>query len=135
MARTCAFLYETMTLMLPTILPQLDRKKFALIGLGVSGVILYAFLNVWVFRYATSSRQPEGARTQKSVVPPQAREQKLAATPTPTPRPTGPGVYACSPEAACNLYSDTMRGQYCTTTYADSLCLDQCEDKAKQCTK
>lgn len=111
---------------------QAHPKKIALIA---GAVILYAFLNVWVFRYATSSRQPEGASTQQSVVAPQAREQKLAATPTPTPRPTGPGVYACSPEAVCNLYSDAMRESYCTTTYADSLCLDQCGDKAKQCTK
>ena len=115
-------------------LPTLDKKKLFLIGLAVVGVAAYAFLNVWVFRYATSSRKPEGTKTDKSSAP-QAREQKPIATPTPTPRPTGPGVYACSPEAACNLYSDTMREQYCTTTYADSLCLDQCADKAKQCAK
>ncbi len=112
---------------------QTHPKKAALIA---GAVILYAVLNVWVFRIATSGRSvlPIRINTDKSTSP-QAKEQKPVATPTPTPRPTGPGVYACSPEAACNLYSDTMRKQYCTTTYADSLCLDQCGDKTKQCTK
>lgn len=115
---------------------QAHPKKIALIA---GAVILYAFLNVWVYkRFAL----PKPQKTYKGLTLPQQGEtfsnsQHAAPrpTPTPTPRPTGPGVYACSPEAACNLYSDTMRESYCTTTYADSLCLDQCGDKAKQCTK
>lgn len=112
---------------------QTHPKKAALIA---AAVILYAALNVWVYRIATSGRSvlPIRINTDKSTSP-QAREQKPVATPTPTPRPTGPGDYACSPEGVCNLYSDEMRKQYCTTTYADPGCLDQCGDKAKQCSK
>lgn len=56
-------------------------------------------------------------------------------TPTPTPRPTGPGPFACSPDGTCNNYGETMRKQQCLVTFADSLCLDNCDDTSKRCTK
>lgn len=112
-------------------------RKAAVIAVAV---ILYAVLNVWVYRWVTSDRRAP-KNYQGLTLPKQGEtfsDSKSATprpTPTPTPRPTGPGVYACSPEAACNLYSDAVRQQYCTTTYADSLCLDQCGDAAKRCSK
>lgn len=111
--------------------------KVAIIAIAV---IVYAAVNVWVYRIATSRRT-----TQRSEAPihvdtdtslaPQRRENKPTATPTPTPRPTGPGKFACSPEGVCNLYSDEVRKTYCTQTYADALCLDQCADPTKRCSK
>lgn len=135
-------------------------RRAAVIG---AAALAYALLNVWVYRYATSrgasspmaaiqsfftkklpdaiksggfpdSSAPIRVDTGKSIAP-AAGEAKRKATPTPTPRPTGPGVYACSPEGVCNLYSDEMRRQYCAKTYADPLCLDQCADRANQCSK
>lgn len=103
-------------------------------------VIVYAAVNVWVYRVATSGRAsspstaPIRVDTDKSLAP-QARDVKPTATPTPTPRPTGPGTFACSPEGVCNLYSDEMRKTSCTTTFADTLCLDQCTDSTKRCSK
>lgn len=56
-------------------------------------------------------------------------------TPTPTARPTGPGPFACSPDGTCNRYGEDARKQYCTVAFADSLCLDNCDDTSKRCTK
>lgn len=57
-----------------------------------------------------------------------------AAPPTPTPTPIqGPGKYACDPDGVCGAYSDTMRAQYCTASYADRNCLGQCIDSSKRC--
>ncbi|MBI3955788.1 hypothetical protein HY339_00875 [Candidatus Gottesmanbacteria bacterium] len=115
------------------------RRRIALVILAVVAGILYLAGNVWLFLRV---RKP-----QPTVPVPAAirrfyeQEKKSAdtptpmATPTPTPRPTGPGKYACSAEGDCNLYSDEARRQYCTTTYADSLCLDQCADPATRCGK
>lgn len=120
------------------------------------GIIVYASFNVWVYRHATSSKvlkgdslpfkdqgKPQGV-TLTPVIPANAGIQNTitptptptpTSTPTPTPRPTGPGQYACSPEGACNLYGDEVRTQYCTKTYADSKCLDECGKKENQCAK
>lgn len=77
-----------------------------------------------------TSQSPKNASPRSSAV-----SLTPTPTPTPTPRPTGPGTYACDPYGQCNLYSDEMRKQYCSITFADSLCLDQCGEKTKQCTK
>lgn len=115
---------------------QTHPRKVAIVA---AAVIVYAALNVWVFRYATSGRVASPMEAIKSggfpSAAPKALETKPTATPTPTPRLTGPGTYACSPEGVCNLYSDQMRKDYCTQTYADALCLDQCADPAKRCSR
>lgn len=137
---------------------QTHPRRVAVI---IAVIVVYAVLNVWVYRYATGNnasspmaaiqsfftkKLPEAIKsggfpsgstplridTGKSLTP-SSREVKP--TTTPTPRPTGPGNYACSPEGVCNLYSDEMRTQYCRKTYADPLCLDQCADPAKRCSK
>lgn len=112
--------------------------------------VLYIGFNIWVFYFSKSGglktnpaatitekiKSFGGLRLDKS--PKSSLPKSPAAplpSPTPTPRPTGPGVYACDPYGQCNLYSDEMRKQYCTVTFADSLCLDQCGEKTKQCTK
>lgn len=103
--------------------------------------ILYIAFNVWFYFFTTSGglkTNPVG--TYKGLTLPKQGEtfskpKALTPSPTSTPRPTGPGDYACDPYGQCNLYSDAMRSQYCTRTFADSLCLDQCGEKTKQCTK
>ncbi len=73
-------------------------------------------------------------------IPANARIQSTTTSPlTPPsssiPRTTGQGNYACSLEGVCNVYSDEARKQYCTTTFADNRCLDQCGNESKRCTK
>ncbi|MEK9143029.1 MAG: hypothetical protein AAB481_00145 [Patescibacteria group bacterium] len=129
------------------------RRHKLLFGVIVTvGILLYAAFNVWVYQYSTSGKGSSSpAVIRQAVTSPGAGFNVLkgnslpkqgvtftgtpAATPTPTPRPAGPGQYACSPEGTCNVYSDGTRKQYCTTTYADNRCLDQCGDKEKQCKK
>lgn len=127
------------------------RSRFGVIV--TVGVLLYATFNVWVYQYSSGNAPSPKAlwqtvtksttsfpgltglnpvKKQGSTLP---ESSSPPPTLTPTPRPTGPGSYACSPEGTCNLYGDAVRTQYCTKTYADSLCLDQCKDKSKQCTK
>lgn len=105
---------------------------------------LYIAFNVWIFFFAKSGglkTNPVTTITEKikslgtSQSPKSSTPERPTHSPTPTPRPTGPGDYACDPYGQCNLYSDEMRKQYCTVTFADSLCLDQCGEKTKQCTK
>ncbi len=111
---------------------QTHPRKAAVLAVAV---ILSAGLTVWVLRFATSGRAPSPIRARQSFPSPTTDDRKPTATPTPTPRPDGPGDYACAPEGVCNLYSDEVRNQYCTTTYADPGCLDACGDAAKRCTK
>lgn len=55
---------------------------------------------------------------------------------SPTPRPTGPGTYACSPQGVCNHYKNPENEEFdCPVTFADLHCLDQCEDLTKRCKK
>lgn len=117
--------------------------------------VLYIAFNVWFYFFTTSGglkTNPVTTITEKiksfgglreapstplgtSQSPKSSPPQRPTPTPTPTPRPTGPGDYACDPYGQCNLYSNEMRKQYCTVTFADSLCLDSCGEKTKQCTK
>lgn len=104
------------------------------------GIIVYAAFNVWVYQYSKSGKASSPAAIRQAVTAPGASFNVLNTrfglpTPTPTPRPTGPGSYACSPEGDCNVYSDAARTQYCTRTYADSRCLNQCGTKENQCVK
>lgn len=137
-------------------LRQVVRTHPGKVSLVAIAATLYIAFNVWIFFFATSGglktnpvttitenikrfgglrsltapSEPTDSREAKSATP-----ERPTPTPTPTPRPTGPGDYACDPYGQCNLYSDEMRKQYCTKTFADSLCLDQCGEKTKQCTK
>lgn len=109
--------------------------------------VLYIAFNVWFYFFTTSGglkTNPAATMTEKikrfgglhpDQSPKSPSPQRPAPTPTPTPRPTGPGDYACDPYGQCNLYSNEMRKQYCNVTFADSLCLSQCGEKTKQCTK
>jgi hypothetical protein len=106
--------------------------KVLVIAAIIVAILLVAGFNIWVFRYAKEGKAPSvfqgtfsGVQTTPPVVP--------FFSPTPTPRPTGPGDYACDPYGVCNKYSEEARKQFCTVTFADSLCLDQCGDKTKQC--
>lgn len=105
--------------------------------------VLYIAFNVWFYFFTTSGgfkTNPATTITEKiknfgALRESSSTPERPTPSPTPLPRPTGPGVYACDPYGQCNLYSDAMRKQYCTITFADSLCLDQCGEKTKQCTK
>lgn len=87
------------------------------------GVLFLVGFNIWFFRYAKNSKELKGDSLPK---------QGVTFTDS---RPTGQGEYACSPAGDCNLYSNEARKAYCTQTYADSSCLDQCGDNTKLCTK
>lgn len=136
----------------------LHRHKLLFGVIIFISIFAYAGFNLWVYRYAKSSKGSSpttlwqtvtkagagfpGATeqdpvTSSSVIPADAGIQRTtpSASPTPTPRPTGPGEYACDPYGVCNRYSEKARTQYCTQTYADSRCLDQCGNKEKQCAK
>lgn len=118
--------------------------KTALVAIAA---VLYIAFNVWFYFFTTSGWLKINPVTtitekiksfgglQKTQSPKSSSPQRPTPTPTPTPRPSGPGAYACDPYGQCNLYSDAMRKQYCSVTYADSLCLDQCGEKTKQCKK
>lgn len=138
----------------PGVVVERERERVHKILFGVTvfiGVLLYAAFNLWVYKYSSGnapspkalwqtvqtvtglnpvkkqgSTLPESGLTIGTPQPP---------TPTPTPRPTGPGEYACDPYGVCNKYSDEARKEFCTVTFADSQCFDQCGDKTKQCKK
>lgn len=128
------------------------RHKLLFMVVIFVGILLYAGFNFWVYRYAKRGSAPSPEALLETVsnkgagfggfqgkaqgrIPTPAPRASPAPTATPTPRPTGPGDYACDPYGVCNKYSDEARKQYCTMTYADFRCLDQCGDKEKQCTK
>lgn len=116
----------------------------------VISVFAFAIFNVWIFSQSSKKNNASSLETIRQSAASSDPTKRVATFPsddgskripttiptaTPTPRPTGPGNYACSPDGACNSYSNEMRKQYCTITYADNLCLDQCKDKSKTCTK
>jgi len=119
------------------------QKKIVFAGAGIFIGIAYIALNIGMWRLGGNSQQ--GAQTvankngsapageEPTAIRPIGPSATPLPTPTPTPRPTGPGQYACSPIGTCKDYSDEVRKEKCTVTYADSLCLDQCADTTKQC--
>lgn len=120
------------------------HRHILIIGILIFvGLLLYAAFNLWVYRYATGGNAPLPREVWQKVTKSGAGFQAVtglnpatpSSSPTSSPRPNGPGSYACSPNGTCNVYSDEIRKQYCTTTYEDNRCLDQCEDKSKLCTK
>lgn len=108
------------------------RHRVVLIALAVIVGILYLLGNVWLYFRTTKNPQTNIRPSINQAVEPEVQSRPVP-TPTPTPRPTGPGPYACAFEGACNIYSDEVRVQKCTVTYADSYCLDKCGDPAKRC--
>lgn len=120
---------------------QLIRTHPGKVALVAIAAVLYIAFNVWFYFFTTSGglkTNPITTITEKIKSfdsPKSSSPQRPTPSPTPTPRPTGPGAYACDPYGQCNLYSDEMRKQYCTVTFADSLCLDQCADTTKRCIK
>ena len=54
-------------------------------------------------------------------------------TTTPTPRPTGPGQYACSIGGDCKIWNPKIQKENCTTTFADDKCMDKCSDISIRC--
>lgn len=129
----------------------LHRHKFIFGIIVTVGVIVYIAFNLWVYRSATGGNTPLRKEVWQKVTKSGAGFQTVTGlnpatpfssppaeqdpAPRDTPRPTGPGSYACSPEGTCNVYNDETRKQFCTTTYADNRCLDQCGEKEKQCKK
>lgn len=131
---------------------RFPRRHRLLFGLVVTiGVLVYAAFNVWVYQYSKSGKATSPSALWQTITASRAGFGVLkgdslsnsspaptpspSPTPTPTPRPTGPGEYACDPYGVCNRYGDAARLEFCPVTYADSLCLDQCGDKEKQCAK
>lgn len=59
-------------------------------------------------------------------------------SPPPTPTPLAfippPGTWACTPAGLCNNYSDAMR-VFCTTTFADTNCLNMCANDTYRCSQ
>ncbi|MEK7141013.1 MAG: hypothetical protein AAB800_00535 [Patescibacteria group bacterium] len=122
--------------------PSFPRRHKILFGfIATIGVLIYAAFNLWFYRYSTSGKAPSPKavwQALKDDTPPRRGvifTETVTPASTPTPRPTGPGQYACSQEGVCNVYSDAARTQYCTVTFADSRCLDQCGTKENQCKK
>lgn len=116
------------------------KKKSMLIGGGILFVIVYAAVNVMLWRYARMNRQPDqnvvienGAPQKDGSAPISLRTVLPTTTPTPTPRPTGPGRYACSTLGTCKDFADAIRSTKCSITFADDHCLDQCTDVTKRC--
>ncbi|MFA5103134.1 MAG: hypothetical protein WC525_08265 [Candidatus Thermoplasmatota archaeon] len=127
--------------------PHMKNRVFIVLA-GFLIALVYIGINIGIWMYANNSRKSaqtvvetgrgveeeqtgqsagESATTQESIREP-------ASTPTPTPRLTGPGPYACDPLGICNHYQNaTEKG--CPRTYADDHCLDECADKKVQCPK
>lgn len=79
-----------------------------------------------------------GEETQGgSTVPTSNKTEPTSVSVTsPTPRPKGPGTYACSPSGVCNEYDDPKKEDYgCPVTFADRFCLDSCNDLGERCAK
>lgn len=143
------------------LLKERERVHKIFFGLIIAvAVLLFAAFNVWTFQWAKSGKAPSPEALLQTIIPPRQSFQRLnpatqgltlpdpnsppvipnsppviPASPTPTPRPTGPGEYACDPYGVCNRYENAARKEFCTVTFADRFCLDQCGEKEKQCKK
>ena len=124
------------------------RRHVMLIVLVVVAGILYITGNVWFYFYTKGEVTLPAAiagfmRKTGALMPTSdvgtsftSEGKRLSIptpTPTPTPRPIGPGTYACDPVGQCKIYSDDVRKEKCTVTYADLHCLDRCTDAVKRC--
>ena len=126
-----------------TPIPKHHHRVMLIIFAVVSGV-LYITGNIWFYFYVTGRVFFPAAitgfmRKTGALLPTDdagtsfTSEVKMLPTPTTTPRPTGPGTYACDPVGQCKIYSDDVRKEKCTVTYADLHCLDRCGDATKRC--
>ena len=117
---------------------SLFRRQPAMIGLVVVLLILLG-LGVWYFLYPKEGASLFGIqREQTSTETPgdETGEFLISPTSSPTPRPTGPGTYACDPNGICNEYDGPEKPEYdCPKTFADRFCLDSCEDLTVRCKK
>lgn len=116
--------------------------KIALLVVGAMialGILSYAVLSLNSgFSGLEIFKESPGGSTQEATTEPPSTgpESTSVSAPSPTPRPKGPGTYACSPAGVCNEYADPKKEEYgCPVTFADRLCLDSCNDVAKRCTK
>lgn len=124
--------------------------KLILVSLSLLGLIGYIAFNIWLFRSSIfgsntvntvqsiipSRESPTPTQNIPALLTPLSSKPSLPTAPN-TPIPTaaplqGPGRYACDPLGLCNDYSDEMR-KFCTTTFADRHCLNQCGDQTKWC--
>lgn len=97
--------------------------------LGITlGISAYWFLSAPKSSLPIPIAQNQDANNQPMITP----TEKII-TLTPTPRPTGPGPYACSIGGDCKHWNEQIQKENCTTTFADSNCLDQCTDTTKRC--
>ena len=116
------------------------QKRMVIVGAGIVIALAYIGINIGIWTYASNSKKAaQTVSNNKSIVPenkqnglPAAVPSTRGLTPTPAPRPTGPGPYACDPIGICNHYGDAQ-GKSCPKTYADNHCLDECGFKEVQC--
>ena len=50
-----------------------------------------------------------------------------------TPSTNNSGIFACSPDGECRIYSLEVSRENCTKTFAERNCLGQCKDTSIQC--
>lgn len=115
------------------------KKRIVIGGIIIIAVVLYSGFNIWVYRLAKSGGAPQSEKILQPITGKGAgfgsfQRESEGHIPTLTPRPTGPGPFACSPDGACNSYGEEMRKQ-CPITFADYRCLDTCDDASKRCGK
>lgn len=109
---------------------------FLIVGLViVLGILTYAFLSTNGGFFGLGSSKEDTQEVFTGPAPTKPAPTSIVET-SPTPRPKGPGTYACSPSGVCNEYDDPKKEGYgCPVTFADRFCLDSCSDLAKRCAK
>lgn len=111
---------------------KVPNKRFLVTAI-VSAVLLALTVSLVVYFY--SRGLPKFYQSNKSLgqITP---TPKSTATPIPSPTPaTGPGPWACDPLGTCSRYNDSSVTSGCPKTFADTNCLNQCGNKAVQCSK
>lgn len=122
---------------IPTVPDQENKQGIPLIFIfDLLLVIVLAFSGYWIFTHRTTNDTlPIDETALEQPLPnslPTKATKALPAT-TPTPRPTGPGPFACSSLGSCKIWNTQIQKDNCTVTFADNNCLDQCGDITKRC--
>ena len=105
-------------------------------------ILFFIFLITSTFILSFLYFQREDKLKVKNQAPFNSSTSSITSSPTPSPTSTpapsptplqGPGTYACDPLGICGDYSEEMRKDNCTVTYADRNCLHACADPVNRC--
>lgn len=110
----------------------MNQKRAILVGGSLYLVaIVVAGFTAWQLA-KNGSGSAGRVRDLRSYLPaPEGRPSVSVPSPTPL---VGPGTFACDHYGICNFYDENKRAA-CPKTYADRLCLNECEKTEVRCPK